>query len=169
MAQMPSRANSPLWLPRWSGMTTSPFVRVGANSDGGDEGRGFPVTSNAGLQPLAVRTATETAGHVGRGPSLINEDKAVRIKSSLIVRRLLSPGFMMSGCWCSPACAVFFTGDSAPDEEPADRALAKHQDLVDQLLPQLLDRKVGLRCQYGQCRGFACLNPPGPAVAALWL
>jgi len=52
----------------------------------GDKRRGFAVTMRkADPQPLAPAAASMAAGHVGRGPGLINEHQPVRVQVGLPV------------------------------------------------------------------------------------
>jgi hypothetical protein len=106
----------PLWLDRLSMIRMSPArssgMRTSSSFEGiavdrtiehprgddaacgqtGDEGRCLPMAMwNAGPQTLAARASAITAGHIGRGPSLIDEDEAARIKSGLIVDPILPP------------------------------------------------------------------------------
>jgi hypothetical protein len=51
---------------------------------------------NAGARPLAARAAPSRqapmrAGHVGRGPCFVDEDKALRIEVELALEPILSP------------------------------------------------------------------------------
>ena len=52
--------------------------------EGSHEGQGLPMAIGPrGGQPLATRTATVAAGHIGLGPRLINEYEPVGIKLAL--------------------------------------------------------------------------------------
>ena len=43
------------------------------------------------LRPLSTRTAAVAAGHIGRGPNLIDEDEAFGIKRGLTIEPILAP------------------------------------------------------------------------------
>jgi len=61
----------------------------------GHEGCGLPMAmGNPAFQPLSAQTAAVAAGHVGRGPGLIDEDEALGIKSGLAVAPVLPPSDM---------------------------------------------------------------------------
>ena len=58
----------------------------------GDEGRGLPMPlRDAGAQPFALGRPAMEARHIGRGPSLIDEDEALRIELGLAVEPVLAP------------------------------------------------------------------------------
>ena len=58
----------------------------------GDECRRFPMSMwNAGAQPLAFRRTPILARHIGRGPSLVDEDELFGIEIELAVEPGLAP------------------------------------------------------------------------------
>ena len=105
------RTALPLCEPRLSRITTSPFLSVGARNcstlgakalavdgaveqagrvdavgaQGGEEGRGLPAAVRDLVdEALALRGPAVEAGHVGFGPSLVDEDETGGIDAALI-------------------------------------------------------------------------------------
>ena len=64
-----------------------------AQAQAGHEGRGLPMPMrNTGAQPLAPLRPAAQAGHLGRGASLVDEDKRLRIEVGLVLEPGLTGG-----------------------------------------------------------------------------
>jgi hypothetical protein len=62
---------------------------------------------DADAQSFAAAATAMRSSHIGRGPGLIDEDKALGIEIGCASNQA-SRRFRMSGRSCSVACAVFF-------------------------------------------------------------
>jgi hypothetical protein len=61
-------------------------------AQGREEGHRLPVTiGHFGMEPLALGCPATQRGHIGFGPSLVNEHEPSGIKSALILLPLLAP------------------------------------------------------------------------------
>ncbi len=112
------RAALPLWLPRLSMMTISPGRRVGKEdlleveaealavdraleqpwrrdpivTQRRQESHGLPAAvRNPANEPLATWRPTPQRRHIGSGPSLVDEDKPLRINAFLMLYPLRPP------------------------------------------------------------------------------
>jgi hypothetical protein len=111
---MARRTALPLWLPRLSVITRSPWsvgtstlstkvlkasALIGPSSSlhaimakRGQEGHGFPVAmGNLGHEPFSARRPSPERRHIGLGPGLIDEHQALGIDPALPVRPLGAP------------------------------------------------------------------------------
>jgi len=66
--------------------------RQAGEAEASDEGRGLPMPlRDAGAQPLALGRPAMEARHVGRRPSLIDEDETLWIEFGLVVEPVPAP------------------------------------------------------------------------------
>jgi len=86
-----------------------PWGDDAAGGDPSDKGRSLPMAMrNPDLQPFSTWTAAVAAGHVGRSPSLIDEDKTLGIKSGLAVDPILPPLYDVRAVLLAGVRGLFF-------------------------------------------------------------
>src|SRR6187200_2922804 len=99
---------------------------------------------HAGPQALAPGRSSVAAGHVGRGPGLIDEDEARRVEIKAARRTTPAVVSGRPACPARPRVRSFFARDPSPREETPERAVADREATARECSPQLLERDIRL-------------------------
>ena len=95
---------------------------------------------HAGPQALAPGRSSVAAGHVGRGPGLIDEHEARRVEIKLIVETIPAVVSGRQACLTRPRVRSFFARDPSPREETPELAVADRETAARECSSRLIER-----------------------------
>ena len=133
----------------------------------GDEGCGLPMAVRlAHAQAPASWRAAAGTGHVGLGPSLVDEDQGRNLKVGLACAPCLPALETIRATLLTRVARLPLARHPAADEEALDRAVAQAQPAPGEQVAQLLDGDVGGLGQHAEDEGAMRLDASRPTVSA---